>query len=244
MTTNPRSDLLVIVPSRGRPQAINELMIAWNATGTQADLLVGLDDDDVPYPREEGVMYDVGPRQRFAPMVNRLTDRYAGSYRYVAVLGDDHRPRTPSWDAIMSGTLAALGSGVVYGDDLLRGREMATAVMMTTDLPRGLGYIAPPGITHLYVDNFWMSLGRAVNGLRYLPEVTIEHLHFSAGKSGLDATYTEANDQRLYEEDGRRYREYMRREFRNEMMRLKRIIPAVTRRHILAARLWSRRTLR
>ena len=39
-------DLLVIIPTRGRPQAIPEIMQAWDDTGATADVLFCVDKDD------------------------------------------------------------------------------------------------------------------------------------------------------------------------------------------------------
>ena len=39
-------DLLVIIPTRGRPQAIPEIIQAWDDTGATADVLFAVDTDD------------------------------------------------------------------------------------------------------------------------------------------------------------------------------------------------------
>ena len=42
-------DLLVIIPTRGRPQAVPAIVDAWNQTGATADLLFAVD-TDAPAP--------------------------------------------------------------------------------------------------------------------------------------------------------------------------------------------------
>jgi hypothetical protein len=60
---------------------------------------------------------------------------------------------------------------------------------MTSDIPLALGYMTYPVLSHLYADNFWLDLGRAIERIKYLPEVLIEHMHPGAGKNIIDAGY-------------------------------------------------------
>jgi hypothetical protein len=89
--------------------------------------------------------------------------------------------------------LTELGSGIAYGNDLLQGERLPTAAFMTSDIIRTLGWMCPPTLEHLYIDNAWLELGRAMGRLRYLPDVVLEHLHPDAGKAQQDQTYAEAN---------------------------------------------------
>jgi hypothetical protein len=56
-----------------------------------------------------------------------------------------------------------------------------------------LGRYVPPGLTHLYLDDYWLRLGLELDRIAYLPHVVIEHLHPGAGKADSDAGYAEAN---------------------------------------------------
>ena len=53
--------------------------------------------------------------------------------------------------------------------------------------------MVPPGMIHLYFDNFWLDFGRAMGKITYLPDVIIEHMHPAVGKAVLDAGYQEVN---------------------------------------------------
>jgi hypothetical protein len=124
-------------------------------------------------------------------------------------MGDDHMPRTVGWDAAYLEALRELGTGLVYGNDLLQGSSLPTQVAMTTDIVRALGYMAPPDLTHLYVDNFWRDLGRSAGCLRYLPDVIVEHRHPAAGKAQWDAGYARVNNSAMYEHDATAYEQYI-----------------------------------
>lgn len=126
----------------------------------------------------------------------------------VGFLGDDHRPRTTGWDSRYLETLRDLGTGFVYSDDLYQGQAIATQVAMTTDIPKALGYMCPPGFHHLCVDVVWQDWGNAIDKLVYLDDVIIEHMHYLAGKSSFDKGYAVANSPQMANHDNAYYREY------------------------------------
>lgn len=213
MTSDP--ELLVIVPSRGRPAVVDALLTAaWNTCTARTLFAFAVDDDD---PTLAG--YADGPGHLWhnfgaKTMVAALNGAAAGILSLypdtfaVAFMGDDHRPRTPGWDSAYLDALHELGTGIVYGDDLLQGENIPTQVAMTADIVRTLGHMAPPTLTHLFVDNYWRDLGQAAGCLRYLPDVVVEHLHPFAGKAPMDEGYTRVNDHSMYRIDALAYAEY------------------------------------
>jgi hypothetical protein len=128
----------------------------------------------------------------------------------IGFMGDDHRPRTKGWDAAYLDALHSLGTGIVYGDDLLQGRNLPTQCAMTADIVAALGGMAPVNLRHMYVDNFWRELGRNAECLRYLPDVVVEHLHPVAGKAEWDEGYTKVNAPEVFAQDEDAFREYLR----------------------------------
>jgi hypothetical protein len=124
----------------------------------------------------------------------RLARYWPHTDRDVLVfLGDDHLPRTTGWDKALADALAGKPAAIAYGNDLLQGERIPTAVAMTASIPRVLGYMAPPALAHLYVDNVWRDWGEGIGALTYLPDVIIEHLHPAAGKAERDAGYDAVN---------------------------------------------------
>lgn len=209
------SNLLVIVPSRGRPHNIADLYVAWSeTTHRHASLLVAVDDDDPALPEYRrvcdltGIELEVGPRLRLTGTLNKVAVARAPHYRAVAFMGDDHRPRTVGWDTHLMNTLNQLGTGVAYGNDLIQGEKMATAVAMTSDVVTALGYMAPPQMVHLCLDLVWVEWGRAIDRLAYLPDTVIEHMHPHVGKAANDAGYEEANSAHQTAADHAAYEAY------------------------------------
>lgn len=212
-------DLVVVVPSRGRPDAVAELALACQKTCT-ADtiLLVVVDQDDPTLPQYQApagttVFFAWGPASAgHVGAINYGAEQALAEFRPYAVgkLDDDHRPRTRGWDSAYLAALHELGTGIVYGNDLFQGRNLPTQPAMTSDIVRALGYMGPPALRHLYVDNYWRDLGGQAGRLRYLPDVVIEHLHPLAGKADWDDGYRRVNDHDMYTADSRAYEAYVK----------------------------------
>lgn len=227
------ANLLMIVPSRGRPHNVSELCEAWAATTTgAADLMVVVDADDpmldeygtanrTLLPHQQTVLPE---RLRLGPTLNAVAEAEAGRYRAVGFMGDDHRPRTVGWDARYLQALDDMGTGIVYGNDLLQGPNLPTQVAMTSDIVTTLGWICPPGMVHMWLDNVWLDLGQGIDRLRYLPDVIVEHMHYSAGKSGLDQGYVEVNAPEAFEQDRLRYEDWRRLSKDADVARLRELV--------------------
>jgi hypothetical protein len=201
-------DVLVIVPTRGRPDSSVEFHKEFLAKSMISDLMFAIDDDDADsYPIIEGVLYEINPRMGMNGTLNYVATKYADKYKYIAFMGDDHRIRTFGWDIVMTEKIGSLG--VAYGNDLIQGQALPTAVIMSSKIIKAIGYMAPPKQKHMYLDNFWLDLGTRLNAIHYLEDVIIEHLHFSVGKSDMDSSYQETNDSAIYNADKVAYDEYL-----------------------------------
>jgi hypothetical protein len=133
----------------------------------------------------------------------------AKNYDVVGFMGDDHRPRTLDWDHTIAAIAKREPGSVIYGNDLIQGAALPTAVFMDARIVRALGWFVVPGMTHLFMDNLWKTLGEQLGTLRYLPEIVIEHVHPIAGKAEWDDGYREANDGAVWEHDEAIYNEWI-----------------------------------
>jgi hypothetical protein len=217
------ADLVVIVPSRGRPGAVGELVEAFEQTCTEVttDLVFAVDGDDeflsdyqaaVRAYRGYGVLLTAAAPSTMVATLNYAAGTLVADREPSAIgfMGDDHRPRTKGWDAAYLDALRDMGTGIVYGNDLLQRGNLPTQVAMTADIIRTLGYMAPPGLTHLAVDNAWLALGQAADCIRYLPDVVVEHRHPAAGKAAWDEGYQRVNSAEMYERDGAEFARWAR----------------------------------
>jgi hypothetical protein len=210
------ADLLVIVPSRGRPQNIARLALAWLSTATgRSELLVAVDDDDPELPAYRTALNaypwirrHIGPRLRLCGTLNEVAVAEAPNHRALAFLGDDHIPRSPGFDPRLVAALDRLGTGIAYGNDLLQGEKMPTAVAMTSDIVQTLGYMAAPSMVHLCLDLVWLDWGRGIDRITYLNDVVIEHMHPANGKAVFDDRYAEVNSAEQIASDSAAYYAY------------------------------------
>lgn len=224
--------MLYIVPSRGRPTNAKELIDAWSATTTFSRLWICLDTDDPALAKylelelPQWCEIFVNERTRLGPTLNFYADLYLKQDREhtaIGFMGDDHRPRTKDWDRKILDVLGKNGgTGVAYGNDLIQGQNLATSVAISANIVRELGYMVPPGMTHLFLDNAWMDIGRTVGNLLYIPEVVIEHMHPIAMKSEWDDLYREVNSGTQYQEDHDAYQIWLSSiSWREKLLKLK-----------------------
>jgi hypothetical protein len=178
----PGNDLMVMVPTRGRPEQLRRLLDSFAETATCADIAVITDPDDDSY---DG--FDFGdaaravlePRAFLAGKLNKTAEAFADIYRTLMWVADDHVFITPGWDKIMLDCLAEMGgSGWVYPDDKRRS-DVPEIWMCSSDVVQALGWFANPALSHFYLDNSIGELGKRSGLIRWCPQAVIEHRHYS-----------------------------------------------------------------
>lgn len=209
------SDMLVIIPSRNRPQSVAETTQCLLEQSIDIDICFGLDDDDTSvYDYVPGVMYERNPRFLMNNTNNLLANKYADSYKFICFLGDDVRPRTFGWDKILSKPLLDR-PGISYANDLIQKEFLPTHVVMSSEIIKTLGFMAPPILKHLFMDNFWLDLGKATNSIHYFEDVVLEHMHPVLEKSTVDKVYLDSWG--LFDHDKAAYEKYKESDFLNDV---------------------------
>jgi hypothetical protein len=79
---------------------------------------------------------------------------------------------------------------------------------MSVAIPKALGWIQLPGLTHLCGDMVWQTIGKSLNCLYYVPSVKIEHLHFLSGKASPD-DYKVSNSKEMYKKDNETFQKWL-----------------------------------
>jgi len=221
--------VLYIVPSRGRPHNVLELIDAWEATRAVARLQIIVDEDDPELPAYKDVMRVrsgnwfsltiAPPLGGLGPILNAYAVPAAAEEDIIGFMGDDHRPHTSMWDVQLA---SAAYMGLAYGNDGIQGPLLPTAVAIDARIIRAIGYMVPPGMTHLYVDNVWKEWGGALNGTaRYLPHVSIEHVHPVKYPERADERYAFVNSAEMYDHDKRALDSYMSTKFWSDIHKMK-----------------------
>lgn len=210
--------VLVVCPSRGRPDSVAALHECWTETKAGADLVVCVDDDDPARDRYPSWV-TVGTPKRLGAWLNQIAVALADDYDIVALFGDDVRPRTEHWDLRVAEAMVPMG--VVYGDDLIHGEANPSHAFLDAEIVRRLGYMVPPGQIHLYFDNFWKALGDGLGTLTYLPDVILEHLHPHVGTADWDVTYRASNSREMYRHDSAAFDRYVREQLTTDLEKLR-----------------------
>lgn len=179
-------------------------------------LIVGLDADD-PQCREyykfagirnPHVVLSIRPeyRHQLVKYLNKLALERMDDYPILGHIGDDNVPRNVGWDTRVMESLDT--HLFCYGDDLDPGRpagSLALTIFMRSEVVQKLGYMGPPSIQHMYVDPTWFAWGKATS-IEFLPDVVLEHMHYSLGKAPRDESYNHSTS--LIPEDCNRYNAY------------------------------------
>ena len=192
----------VLLPSRGRPDALLAMVNSLSATAAhrrRIEVIVYLDEDDpalsdywkLIFNDTVAVHYHVEPRRLLSECWNFAASKANGEILMHG--GDDVQFATPGWDQQVRDAFAASQDKIllVQGDDLSPNREtLATHGFLHRRWVETVGYFLPPLFSCDWND-VWITevadmLGRRVR----LPFVT-EHLHHSFGKREHDLTDAE-----------------------------------------------------
>lgn len=199
---------LWLIPTRGRPDSMRDLIAACRATGEVPEAAVMIDDDPDVYGAVEWPagwrVHSIAGHVEMVAATNELLRLYPGRPAY-GINCDHARPRTAGW---WSRLVAAAGPwGLAYSrDNWLNGcwetatapkhrpnRHMTGGVVIGGELVRALGWIFPPWLIHLYVDNALEDVIEAVGAWRWCDDVVVEAAHPANGGRAADA-----NNRRLF----------------------------------------------
>ena len=180
-----------ILPSRSRPHNLLRLIDAWGRTGASTPVELCLDFNDpclrqyLSIPMPSGWIVVTGERDGLSRVYNDAFARHpeASWYGFIA---DDIVPLTDSWDVNLIEVAGSDGMAVPAGGHDPNG---APHFVLGGDLVRSMGWLCLPGLDRLYIDTIWQEIATARGVLRRVPDVILEHRHFSNRKALIDETY-------------------------------------------------------
>lgn len=201
--------ILVLCPTRNRVRNAWDTMYSLDQTRSldSTRVLFIVDDDDENLEEYQAEQDGKALPLRVVPAglgmngaLNRVAVEMTEEASVIGFIGDDHRFRTKGWDHQFLGHAASHKASMMYGFDGAR-NDIPTQVFLSSNIVRILGFMAPPPLHHLYMDDYWAQLGAATGVLRFFPEVLIEHMHAFYGKAEWDEGYKRVNDQSVYNHD-------------------------------------------
>ena len=195
-------DTILILATRERVSWLWRFAKAYEITRATAKVIVGLDEDDpllanykdLDLPRNFYRMVVEPHGAGACPVQNAIFDKFPDADVY-GIMADDLIPVSMHWDKKLAD--AAGKRYLAYGPDGMHDERFATHPFLGGDLVRDFGFIAPAGLKHLYVDDFWWD--RADDRI-YVPDARLEHHHWANGKAEKDGVYRhDANhDEKVY----------------------------------------------
>lgn len=138
------------------------------------------------------VEHVVGKYRTMPEVLNWFSTVVYPDVPYYHEVNDDHICRTKGWDEAFIQTLEDKGNGwgIICGKDGVDGEteddwrrwEHPSAVMISGNIIRALGYYLYPEFKNICCDDFTRDLGKSINRLFYLHNVFIEHVHCTPGE--------------------------------------------------------------
>lgn len=235
--TDGEYDLTVYVPTKGRPDNAKRLQEAFYETtvlGSRVVFILSYNDPQLSKYMSLNLHDIIVVAPEKPGFVNPLNLGYLSDRRHhysyaLGFMGDDHLPRTKAWDEVFVNKLLKMGGGFVYGNDGFQKEKIPTSIVMTANIPLALGFMTLPSLKHLYADNWWLDLGKALNKIEYMPDIIIEHLHPAAGKAANDEGYAFSSSWNLDQEDKKEYERYLKEDLESDV----RIVRNALRRPVL-----------
>jgi hypothetical protein len=184
-------DCVTICSSRGRPKQLARMLDSFYKTkGENTKIWVYVAEDDPKIGEYRTVLADtpheIGPHRFMCHVLNYAALQRFPERTYYHEANDDHVFRTQGWDEEMKQAIRRNGGwGIVSG----KTDNLPTAIMVSGNIVRALGYWFPPEFQHHSCDLFVDELGKATNTLLSVPGVYIEHMHAVWGKAEQDDNY-------------------------------------------------------
>lgn len=202
-----------LLPSRRRIGNLNRFFEGCRTAGivTKGMILVlqdeldELKDEYASIPLPEGWTIRGTPGDKQGDKIRAVWDDVK-DLDWVGLLGDDNVPQSPHWDEHMLN--AVQGWNIVSCNDGWQApKRVANCWIMSGDLIRAVGYIFPPGLNHLYIDDIWETIGRATQSWNCRMDILVKHAHATVLKTE-DDTHRQAYSDESWAHDGMVYQDW------------------------------------
>lgn len=223
----PKEMILVICPSRNRPQECGRMIDSFLKTSTMSTLSICLDNDDPKLDEYRDIIgskvpYTVTPRKTTTQIINDKWMFSSEHYKWFSVTNDDFVYKTLGWDFILTSKIRDNGRyGIAFGNDLLAGAHLPTTSVISREIVTALGWLQLPTLTHLFGDNVWQEIGKRCGCIHYCKDVIIEHHHVFANKMQKDATFLETNSPLMYTKDNKAFTEWLLNQSKQDVSKIK-----------------------
>lgn len=186
---------LWLLPSRRRPESLKNFFDAAMATGMNTGGLVLINETEFDELRDaymamtlpQGWNWWTTKGEGYASKCQEfIAHEDSQGLGWVGVLADDLVPESYQWDGALISRLT--GYNIVAANDGWQAPKRANgALVYSMELIRAVGYFAPPGMAHLFVDNIWETLGGDTGCITWAMDIMVRHRH-AALTGAMDST--------------------------------------------------------
>lgn len=203
---NANATISLLAPTRGRPDQAIRLALSVLQTASQpkrVELLFYVDSNDAEQKnyiqafQQHKAEFDrflrcslmIGEPIGISKAWNELAARSQGDLLIMAA--DDQTYNTSGWDDRLLTEIQRFEDEIfcAWFNDGHWGEKLCTFPIVSRRWCLTLGYFTTGLFECLYDDLWIMDLAQRLDRLHYIPHVLTEHLHWSYGKSEIDATY-------------------------------------------------------
>lgn len=203
---NANATISLLAPTRGRPDQAIRLALSVLQTASQpkrVELLFYIDNNDAEQAnyiqafQQHQLQFDrflrcslmIGEAIGISKAWNELAARSQGDLLVMAA--DDQTYNTAGWDDRLLTEVQRFEDEIfcAWFNDGHWGAKLCTFPIVSRRWCLTLGYFTTGLFECLYDDLWIMDLAQRLDRLHYIPNVLTEHLHWSYGKSEIDATY-------------------------------------------------------
>lgn len=203
---NENATISLLAPTRGRPDQAIRLALSVLQTASQPkriELLFYVDNNDAEQAnyiqafQQQKLQFDrflrcslmIGEPIGISKAWNELAARSQGDLLIMAA--DDQTYNTAGWDDRLLIEIQRFSDEIfcAWFNDGHWGEKLCTFPIVSRRWCLTLGYFTTGLFECLYDDLWIMDLAQRLDRLHYIPNVLTEHLHWSYGKSEIDATY-------------------------------------------------------
>lgn len=223
-----------ILPSHARPDKCKRVISDMRLRGSTACGVIVIDSDDPHRWVYRGMERSLPDGWSLLEFDNKRIGSAAAlqhafktfpNYGWYGVISDDSLVRTDGFEQEL--VRVAGKWGIASPNDLWQAREdvsrsrVGSVVVFGGEFLRAIGYLTPPGFDHLYVDDVWEHLGRALGNWRTVMNVVVEHDHPLRTGEAMDATHFRVNHQDRYEHDLAAFQSWMSGDRRSALRRFR-----------------------
>jgi len=197
------STISLLLPTRARPKLVERFfqsVLEQTAYPEAVEIILYIDDDDIESHGLEcsrlNIKKIIGERITMGGYNSRCLGLASGEI--IVLVNDDMVIRSKGWDERLRRLDESIPDGVylAYGNDLFKGGRLCTFPILSRKCCDLLIDPYPVEYRGAFIDYHLMDIFKrleceGVRRIHYLEDVVFEHLHFRAGKSEVDATYTQ-----------------------------------------------------